>query len=252
MWIIAKNTFTETIRDRILYSVVIFALVILIAALLVSEISMNNDLKIVTDLGLSSISIFGTIITLFIGTKLIFSEINQRTILIVLSKPVKRSNFIIGKWLGLCGVIAITTSLFAIFFACILFLVNGALSFTHLEVIFLSVMEQTILVALALFFSIITSAPIIALFATLAVFVAGHITESSYVFAINSDNTMFLKITNIIYHIIPNLEYFNLKPQAMTNFIIGFEQWGYLFLYTSAWISLLLYSSIISFKRQEF
>ena len=97
---VAQNTFREAIRDRILYLILIFALMMIGSSYLLTFLSVGQESKIVVDLGLGTISLFGILITLFIGTAMLNKEIDKRTIYLLLSKPLNRSHFILGKHLG--------------------------------------------------------------------------------------------------------------------------------------------------------
>jgi ABC-type transport system involved in multi-copper enzyme maturation permease subunit len=101
LFALTKNTFRETIRDRILLVIVFFGVILIIATQLLSELSVRQDEKVLLDLGLGLIDIFGMLVTIFVGTQLIFREVDKRTIFVVLSKPVSRSSFLISKFFGL-------------------------------------------------------------------------------------------------------------------------------------------------------
>ena len=98
---IAENTFRETIRDRVLYNILFFALGMIILSLVVSQWSLGEEVKILKDFGLSIMSLFGLLIGIFIGVGLIFKEIEKKTIYVIISKPIHRYQFILGKYFGL-------------------------------------------------------------------------------------------------------------------------------------------------------
>src|SRR5215813_12534852 len=99
---ITINTFRESVRDRVLYNLILFVLILVAASIWVSELSIDQETKFIADLGLSSMLVFGALIAIFIGVALVYKEIDKRTIYNLLSKPVERHEFIIGKYLGLC------------------------------------------------------------------------------------------------------------------------------------------------------
>src|SRR5437773_4389540 len=108
---IATNTFREAVRDRVLYNLIAFALLLTGAAVLVGQISIDIERLVVINLGLTAVSLFGVVIAIFIGIGLVSKEIDKRTLYTVLSRPVRRWEFIVGKYLGLAGTLAVNTIL---------------------------------------------------------------------------------------------------------------------------------------------
>src|SRR5512140_2896397 len=100
--IIARNTFRETVRDHILYNLILFVLLITASAIFLGELTAGQEARVIVDLGLSAVLIFGTFISIFVGVSLVWKEIEKRTVYSIFSKPVRRGEFIIGKYLGLC------------------------------------------------------------------------------------------------------------------------------------------------------
>src|SRR5882757_9388584 len=98
---IAYNTFREAVRDRVLYNLIFFALLLVASAPLFGQISIGMERLILVNVGLSSISLFGVIIAIFIGIGLVSKEIEKKTLYTILSRPVRRWEFIVGKYLGL-------------------------------------------------------------------------------------------------------------------------------------------------------
>src|ERR1700682_2151690 len=122
---IAFNTFREAVRDRVLYNLIAFALLLSGAAILVGQISIDVERLVVINLGLTAVSIFGIIIAIFIGIGLVSKEIEKRTLYTVLSRPVRRWEFIVGKFLGLAGTLVVNTFFMALgFFVALLYVVH--------------------------------------------------------------------------------------------------------------------------------
>jgi len=118
IWVIALNTFLEARRDRVLYSLIIFAVIVILSSLVFSTISAEQYNKIVKDFGLTAISLFGVLISIFLGTGLVYKEIEKNTVYNIFSKPIERYQFILGKYLGL----AITILVITLFMSLIVFL----------------------------------------------------------------------------------------------------------------------------------
>ncbi len=98
---IAYNTFRENIRDKILYSILMFALGFALVSAIISQWSLNQEARLMLDFGLTTISVFGLLIATFLGIGLVSRELEKRTVYLVLSKPVSRSLFLTGKYFGL-------------------------------------------------------------------------------------------------------------------------------------------------------
>src|SRR2546423_11701817 len=99
---IARTAFREAVRDRVLYNLVVFVLLLIAGAIFLGELSAGQEAKIIVDLGLSAILLFGVFISIFIGVGLVYKEIERRTLDAILSKPISRAEFLLGKYLGLC------------------------------------------------------------------------------------------------------------------------------------------------------
>src|SRR3981081_1389444 len=111
---IASNTFREAVRDRVLYNLIAFALLLSGAAILVGQISIEIEKLVVINLGLTAVSLFGVVIAIFIGIGLVSKEIEKRTLYTVLSRPVRRWEFVVGKFFGLTGTLVVNTLFMAI------------------------------------------------------------------------------------------------------------------------------------------
>src|SRR5687767_12353201 len=111
IFVIAQNTFRETVRDKVLYNLLFFALLLVIASLLIAELSLNQEQLIIARMGLTVMLFFGALIAIFIGTGLVYKEIDRRTIYAMLSKPIRRAEFVFGKFFGLSTTLAVNCSL---------------------------------------------------------------------------------------------------------------------------------------------
>src|SRR5260221_1616316 len=182
---IAFNTFREAVRDRVLYNLIAFALLISGAAILVGEISIDIERLVVVNLGLTAVSLFGVVIAIFIGIGLVSKEIDKRTLYTVLSRPVRRWEFIVGKFLGLAGTLVVNTFFMALgFFAALLYVVHRftAADVSLLVALYFIVLQFFIITSLALLFSSFSS-PILSAVLTFAFFVIGAFAEELRTFA---------------------------------------------------------------------
>jgi ABC-type transport system involved in multi-copper enzyme maturation permease subunit len=182
---IAYNTFREAVRDRVLYNLVLFALLLMASALLFGQISVGIERIVLVNLGLTAVTAFGIIIAIFIGIGLVSKEIEKKTLYTVLSRPVRRWEFILGKFCGLVGTLVVNTFFMAVgFFATLLLLLHGF----HrpdawvLLAFYFIVLEIVIVTAVALLFSSFSSPLLSAVFA-LSVFVIGTFAEDLRAYA---------------------------------------------------------------------
>jgi ABC-type transport system involved in multi-copper enzyme maturation permease subunit len=182
---IAANTFREAVRDRVLYNLVAFALLLVGAAVLVGQISIDIEHLVVVNLGLTAVSLFGTVIAIFIGIGLVSKEIEKRTLYTVLSRPVRRWEFIVGKFFGLAGTLVVNAFFMAVgVFAALLYVSR------HLQkpdawllvALYFIILQLLIITALSLLFSSFSSPLLSALFA-FSLFVIGSFAEDLRGFA---------------------------------------------------------------------
>jgi ABC-type transport system involved in multi-copper enzyme maturation permease subunit len=182
---IARNTFREAVRDRVLYNLIAFALLIVGASLLVGQISIDIEKLVLINLGLTSISLFGVVIAIFIGIGLVSKEIEKRTLYTILSRPVRRWQFILGKFAGLVGTLVVNATLMTIgFFAALLYLKRGFSAGDQylLVAIYFIILQFIIVTAVALLFSTFSSPLLSAVFA-FSLFVIGTFAEDLRGFA---------------------------------------------------------------------
>jgi ABC-type transport system involved in multi-copper enzyme maturation permease subunit len=182
---IASNTFREAVRDRVLYNLIAFALLLSGAAILVGQISIDIERLVVVNLGLTAVSLFGVVIAIFIGIGLVSKEIEKRTLYTVLSRPVRRWEFIIGKFFGLAGTLVVNTFFMAIgVFAALLYVAHkfSAPDALILVALYFIVLEFLIICSLALLFSSFSSPLLSAVFA-FSLFVIGSFADDLRGFA---------------------------------------------------------------------
>jgi ABC-type transport system involved in multi-copper enzyme maturation permease subunit len=254
IWVIATNVFREVIRDRILYLVAVYAVLLFAAAALLPDVAAGAHDKITLDLGLAGIHLLGLIVTVFVGTGLINKEIEKRTVLVLISKPVSRLEFIIGKHLGLSAVLAVLLAILtAIYFAV---LAINQIPFTPgslLVAIGFTFVEMALLTAVALLFGVFTSS-LLATLLTLAVYLMGHLSQDIVKLGELSENPGFQRVANNMYLILPDLERLNFRNEAvygLTLFPSPLELVGHL-AYGLLYIALLLTIAVMVFTRRQF
>lgn len=252
IWAIAANSFREVIRDRILYFIGFFALLMAFAWRLLPEIAVGTHEKIFLDLGLAAIGLLGVIVAVFVGTGLINKEIDKRTILVLIPKPLSRAEFILGKHLGLSGVLAVMLGVMLVIY--LLMLLGMKVSFQALPLIvsvFYLGLELILIAAVALAFGVFTSS-ILATLMTFGVYVMGHISKDLIQLGIISKNANILAITKNIYLILPDLERLNFRNEAVYGLLPSADVLMANALYSLVYTGLLLGISILIFSRRQF
>jgi ABC-type transport system involved in multi-copper enzyme maturation permease subunit len=207
---IATNTFREAVRDRVLYNLIAFALLMSGAAILVGQISFGIERLVVINLGLTAISLFGTVIAIFIGIGLVSKEIDKRTLYTVLSRPVRRWEFIVGKFFGLSGTLVVNTFFMAIGVFAALLYVSRHFQKTDgwiLVALYFIVLQFLMITALSLLFSTYSSPLMSAVFA-FCVFVIGCFAEDLRGFAAMTNGLTRWLATGVAY-LVPNFSALN-------------------------------------------
>jgi ABC-type transport system involved in multi-copper enzyme maturation permease subunit len=212
---ITLNTFREAIRDRVLYNLILFVLLLVASAPLFGQISIGMERLVLVNVGLSSISLFGVIIAIFLGIGLVSKEIEKKTLYTILSRPVRRWEFIVGKYLGLIMTLVVNTALMTAGFYIALMVTSHALHKTDgllLVAIYFTVLQFLIVTALTVLFSTFSSPIFSAIFA-FALFVIGTFAEDLKNFAAISKGATKLLATAIAY-LMPNFASLNVIAQA--------------------------------------
>lgn len=253
-WVIATNVFREVIRDRVLYLVAVYAVLLFAAAALLPDVAAGTQDKITLDLGLAGIHILALIVTVFVGTGLINKEIEKRTVLVLISKPVSRLEFIVGKHLGLSGVLAVLVAILTVIYFVVLLL--NQIEFTFVSILLAVVftfLEMALLTAVALLFGVFTSS-LLATLLTIAVYLMGHLSQDIVELGRLSENPGFQRVANSMYLILPDLERLNFRNEAvygMALFPAPIELASH-FVYGLLYIALLLTIAVFIFARRQF
>ena len=251
---IALNTFRESVRDRVLYNLILFVLILVAASLFVSDLSLHMESQFTATLGLSAMLLFGALIAIFIGVGLVYKEIDKRTIYCLLSKPVHRYEFIIGKYLGLCLTLLVNTTVMMLGTELALLGVNGKFVPLHATVLgatYLVFLELVLLVAVALMFSSFTT-PMLASLFSFAVYVIGHLSKDLLQAAALSNSTLTKTVLTIAYYVLPNLSNFSFIAEASHGRMVPLRMVLSATAYASVYVSILLSAAILIFQRRNF
>jgi len=248
---IAVNTFKEVIRDKIFYTLLFFAAMLVGTSVLLSALSFSERTKILADLALGSISIFGIIIAIFVGIGLVDKEIQKKTVYTIISKPIRRYEFLLGKYLGLCLTLLVYVAVMSVLFLAILFMYSGLLRFDLLEAVLLIYVELLVVTATAMFFSTFSTPTLSAAYA-LAMFVIGHLTGDLVGLAGKTDSAVAKALLETLYYVLPNLENFNIRAEvvhgnlASLGYVLSAISYGVMY------VIALLSFSVLVFQKRDF
>ncbi|MBI3805005.1 MAG: ABC transporter permease [Nitrospirae bacterium] len=255
LWAIARNTFKEAVRNKILYSLIFFALVMMGLSLVLDQVTIGQRSKIIKDFGLASINIFGVLIAIVVGISLVYKEIDKRTIYPILAKPVRRSQFLIGKYFGIVLTLAVEVMVmsFFLFFLLGIYAAGSGPVFDVglFEAIAFIFMELAVVAAAAILFSSF-STPFLSGMFTLAIYIIGHLTADLKRLGALSGNLLLERLTALMYYLLPDLENFNIKGEVVYGLPL---ESGKIFLgslYALVYISLLLFLSSVIFQTRDF
>jgi ABC-type transport system involved in multi-copper enzyme maturation permease subunit len=260
--IIALNTFKESIRDKILYNIVFLALAMAIMSILLGEWSVFDRAHVIKGLTFSIMSVSGLLISIFVGISLVQKEIQKRTVLTLLSKPLFRGDFILGKYVGLIMVVSAHLTLLTVVFYGILWMTDSSPQWILLQAIFMIFIEMALVVAMAVLFSSFSTPVLSALF-TMGLYISGHLSNEilkqiallkvmsgdPFVKEYYTQMEFFAKLAN---YILPNLHHFNIQHQIIhglalpENYIFTTVAYGF------GYIVLLLSISVWWFSKRDF
>ncbi|MBE8162554.1 MAG: ABC transporter permease [Bdellovibrionaceae bacterium] len=214
--ILAINTFKEIMRDKILYSLIVFSIILMGLSIALSDLSFGEKSRITLNFGLTAIHISSVILSIFIGSSLVLKELKNRTIMTLLTRPLSRSTFILGKFVGLLMVIV--TLLLGLSFVLfgIMFLMSIPVTAPFFIAIYGIILEAAVLTSLTLFFSSLSKA-FLAISFSIGVFFTGHWIESFHYFSTKGGLVRFQSISDSLFYAIPNLERFNWRSEVIYN-----------------------------------
>ena len=248
---IALNTFREAVRDKILYSLLFFALVMIGGSVLVADLTIGEYGKIIRDLGLASISIFGLLIAIFVGIGLIYKEIERKTIYTIASKPVPRWEFLVGKYLGLVATLAVQVGIMSAAYLLVLEGIGVGGNATMLPALWLTFVELTVVTAVAILFGSFSS-PVLSAFFTIGVTVIGKMTQELRSLGEQSESPLLGPLTELLYAVLPDLSRFDLRAAASYGTPVEWEYVAYATGYGAAYAGALLVVASLLFRYRDF
>jgi len=249
---IAKNAFREAVRDRILYNLILFVLLITASAIFLGELTAGQEARVIVNLGLSSVLLFGTFIAIFVGVSLVWKEIEKRTVYSVFSKPVARGEFIVGKYLGLCLTILVNVLIMGAGVSlALLYVGGGPLVWKIWGAVLLIFLELSIVTAVAIMFSSF-STPALSALLTFFVFLIGHFSSSLLDFATGLGSKSAIWFFTAIYYLLPNLSNFSFIANTANGDFPQSPMLGGAILYAIVYDLILLTITVMVFSRRNF
>ena len=247
---IAFNTFRENLRDKLLYNLLIFALLMIGSSLILMRLTLGEFHRLILDIGLGSINFFGVLIAIFVGIGLVSKEIEKKTIYTIISKPVARFQFLLGKYVGLSLTLLINTAIMACGLLAVLYMQDVPIHAVLFKALIMIVVEFMVITAVALLFSTFSSTTFSAIF-TLALYVIGHLTPDLKAFGEKMGGAGKM-ILEGMYYVLPNLDRFNLKGHVTHQLDVSISDLLVIGAYGMAYTVFLLTLASIIFQRRDF
>lgn len=247
---IALNTFRETVRNKILYNILLVAGAALFLSMSFGDLSVFSRGQVMTDFGLATMSLTGLLLAVFIGAGMLGTEISSKTVYGILTKPVSRSQFIFGKFLGLVTTLMLNFVLISlVFFAAIVFM-GAEVKLSIVNAILLLAVEMILIVSAAIFFSSFTTSILAAIF-TIGFYISGHLNDLVDIGTRQQESAVWQMALKGLYYLLPNLEHFNIRSRVVydlmvpSDFVAGAVCYGILYA-----VLLLLLASVV-FSRKD-
>ena len=247
---VAMNTFRESVRDKVLYVLLLFAAATILSSKALGYISVGQDIKIVVDISLASVSIFGALIAVFVGTNLVYKEVDKRTIYTILSRPLWRYEFILGKYLGLALLITVVTVVMTAISAIYILMLGGNVGSTFFLAALLIYWKLLLVTALSVLLSTLTT-PILGAIIVFSCYVLGHATGILVDLPNQFEGTVAQKVMTGIYYVIPNLSNFDIRAEAANGVEVASSYIVWALAYGTMYTVLFLTIAALAFENKD-
>ncbi|BFU94023.1 MAG: putative ABC transport system, permease component [Nitrospira sp.] len=254
MWslmVVAGNTFRETVRDKILYNLVLFALLLIGTSVLLGTLTIGEQARIVNDLGLAAINVVSVVIAIFVGIGLVTKEIERRTVYTILSRPITRVQFVLGKYIGLGFIVVANVTIMFVMFLATIWLTGNTIHASLFQAVELILVETLLVMAIAMFFSTFSSSVLSATM-TIGLYIIGHLTSDLKGIAEKSQIPVAESMMTALYYILPDLEALNVKGQAANGIPVEAAFQAASTAYGLLYAALLLTGACLIFQRRDF
>jgi ABC-type transport system involved in multi-copper enzyme maturation permease subunit len=261
---VAVAVFRESVRDRVFYNLLLFAVLLVGASILIGQLTAGQDVKIIKDLGLAATSLFGLFIAIFVGIHLVSKEVDRRSVYPLFAKPIRRGEFILGKYFGLLlTLLANMTVMTVAIYGVLYFLSRGvppqiqgawdapAMDPALLKAIALIYLNLAVVTAVALFFSTYSSPMLSAVF-TLGVYVAGQFNADLKHFDAVVQSPAAIALARACYYVLPDFAKFDVKLAVVHGLPVSGSYIASTAAYAVMYIAALLFGAVVLFSRRDF
>lgn len=250
LWALASNTFREAVRDRVLYSILFFAVGVLLLSLTMDELTIGDHQKVVRSVAQGAIDTFGSIIAMFLGVSLVWKEIDRKTIYTILSKPIPRWMFLLGKYGGLVLTLLVEVLIMTAVYTLLMVVQQGMPPGVVYVSMGMLMVELMLLTAWSTLFSSFTTPTTAAAF-TLAIFVIGHLADDIWLFGSQADNETVRTVARVLYWALPNFEVFSIRPEAVHERAVPWDRVGLGLAYGVGYTTAVLAAAVGIFQRRD-
>lgn len=247
---IAANTFREAIRDRILYLFVGFALVLIVSTKIFGLLTVGDETRIVKDIGLAAMQFFSMLIAVMMSMLLVSREVDSRTVFNILAKPVRRWQFLVGKYLGLVAIVAANLVLITAVLTIMVLIYTGQWDPMLLFAAAMTMLEMAVLAAFAVLFAVLTK-PILGSLMTLAVFLVGHMSADLWLLTRQLPGALTRGVIAVVYYLLPNLERFDFRTEVVHGLPIPPAAVGWAVVYALAFVTVVLILASLRFQTKD-
>lgn len=251
IWVIATNTFREAVRDRILNSILFFAVLLLGLSLALRELSIGDSDKVVRGVALGGVSMLAAVVALFLGVSLVYKEIERRTIYTLAAKPIARWQLLLGKYVGIWLTLAAEVGLLFSFYVLIVSPQQGLPGVPVLVSALMLMVELSLLSAWAMLFSTFAS-PVTATAYSMCIYVIGHFADDLHLFGERADPGAFKTMVLALYRVLPNLESFNLRTEAVHGVLVPVSELVWTTVYGFGYTAAVLAVAMLVFTKRDF
>lgn len=250
VWSLALNTFREAVRDRVLHSIVFFAVITLGASLLLKDLTLGDQDKIVRSIAEGGIDLFASLIAMFLGISLIWKELDKKTIYTILSKPMPRWQFVIGKYVGLLATVGVEILLLMGLYVLLMLVQQDFPSMVFFVSMGMLMVELMLLTAWTTLFSTY-SAPTTASAFTISIFVIGHLADDLWLLGSKSDSLFLEQVVHGLYWVLPNFELLSIRELSVHERTVPWEQVFAATGYGIAYSIVVLLMAVTLFQRKD-
>lgn len=250
IWALAANTVREAIRSKLLYTLLFFAILLIASGVLLSTLSYVESQRILQDIGMGATRIFAVAIAIFVGVGLIYQEVDRRTVYTILSKPISRAEFLLGKYLGLVLTIWLQVAIMVLAFVAVSRATGAPLHGGHAAAFAMTAVELALVVAVATLFSAFTT-PMLASFFSTGLWIVGHATRELRDLGARAEVESIRQLTAALHRILPDLESFNLTLEATHGLPIAASDLWLPLAYAAGYVGIVLVAAIAIFERRD-